>query len=299
VARADFENLIREKVESTHAPMLSALSDAQLSREDLDIVLLVGGSTRIPCVKGVVENALGIAPRALVDPELTVARGAAIQAGLMDGSIDESVEIVLTDVCPFTLGTAVLCGEMFDERLEFAPIIPRNTPVPTDVSEIYFPAHDYQTAVKVKVYQGESLNPENNDFLGELELSGIPAARTGKEPFEVTFSYDMNGILQVGAKVVSTGKEVSVVISTAGVSPLAAPDISKWEDAPGAKRFRPLLRKAGKYMAHRDIDEEDRDELSSLTRQIKEALVLERPEQAEALRDELLELLEIVGVGLG
>jgi molecular chaperone DnaK len=293
VTRAEFEDLIREKIESTRVPMLSALSDAGLSPAELDIVLLVGGSTRIPCVKRLVADTLGIAPRSLVDPDLTVARGAAIQAAILDGSLSGDAKLVLTDVCPYTLGTAVLRSGGYHEETVFDPIIPRNTAVPAEVSKIYFPARDYQTRVEIKAYQGESLDPENNECLGEVLLTGIPPARQGKELVKVTFSYDMNGILQVKAQSVSTGQEVTAEISTTGVVPLPALDVSKWESAPDAKRYRPILRKAEKQMAD---DADSGDELEVLVRQIKEALLLGHGERAEALREELLELLELMGV---
>ena len=288
VTREEFESLIREKVESTRAPMMTALSDAGLAPADLDIVLLVGGSTRVPSVKRLVAETLNTVPRTLVDPDLTVARGAAIQAAILDGTLSGDEGLVLTDVCPYTLGAAVLREGVYEDRMVFDPIIPRNTAIPAEISKIYFPARDYQTSVEIEAYQGESLDPENNERLGDVLLTGIPPARRRKEPVEVTFSYDMNGILQVKAKVVSTGKEVSAEISTAGVEPAPVLDISRWELAPGAKRYRPILRKAEKYIAQ---DAECAGELEVLARQIKEALLLGRGEHAEALREELLELL--------
>jgi molecular chaperone DnaK len=125
-------------------------------------------------------------------------------------------------------------------------------------------------------------------------LAGIPPARKGKESVQVTFSYDMNGILQVKAKSVSTGKEVSADISTTGIEAFPVLDITKWESAPGAKRYRPILRKAEKLMAG---DTEYDTDLEVLVRQIKEALLLGRGEQAESLREELLDLLEFAGMG--
>jgi molecular chaperone DnaK len=290
VSRAEFEAWVAEKVLSTREPMMSALSDAKLGPGDLQIILLVGGSTRIPCVKRLVEETLGAVPRSLVDPDLTVARGAAIQAGLIEGSINNEA-LVLTDVCPYTLGTAPLREGIFDRRQVFDPIIPRNTTIPTEKTKLYAPADDYQTSVVIDVYQGESSDPENNERLGEVRLTGIPSARQGKEQIEVSFGYDMNGILQVKASVVSTGKQVSAEISTTGVKAKPPLDLSKWEQAEGARSFRPLIRKAEKLIAWGlDIG----DDVSLLTRQIKEALLLNHKEQAEDLRDELLTMIEAV-----
>jgi molecular chaperone DnaK len=290
ISRRDFEAWIAEKVLSTREPILSALADARLSREDLQVILLVGGSTRIPCVKRLVEETLGAVPRSLVDPDLTVARGAAIQAGLIEGSINNE-DLVLTDVCPYTLGTAPLEYGFFGSRPVFDPIIPRNTTIPTEKTKIYLPATDYQTEVVIHVYQGESSDPDNNEKLGDLHLTGIPAARQGKEQSEVTFGYDMNGILQVKASVVSTGQQVSAEISTTGVKAGPLLDLSKWEGAEGARSFRPLIRKAEKIAASgKDLG----GDISLLVRRLKEALLLKNTEQAENLRDELLAMLEVL-----
>ncbi|MDR1047325.1 MAG: Hsp70 family protein [Treponema sp.] len=291
VTREEFEQWIREKAESTREPMMAALSDSGLSSGDLNIVLLVGGSTRIPCVKKLVEDSLSVTAHSLVDPDLTVARGAAIQAGLLDGSFSTS-DLVLTDVCPYTLGTAVLHESAYDEKLIFDPLIPRNTTIPTEKSKIYYPADDYQTSARIKAYQGDSSNPDDNDYLGEVLLSGIPPAYRGKrEPIEITFAYDVNGILQVKASVVSSGRKVSAEISTTGVKPKPVLDLTQWEKAEGAKRCRPVIRKAEKLI---DEDCDDEGDLAILVRQLKEALLFNKGDAVERVREELLELVGIL-----
>jgi molecular chaperone DnaK len=282
ISRQEFEEWVAEKTASTHEPMMGALGDAGMTPADLQVVLLVGGSTRIPCIKKMVENTLGKVPRSLVDPDLTVARGAAIQAGLLEGSINTS-DLVLTDVCPYTLGTAPLSGG-FDRRKIFDPLIPRNTTIPAEKTTTYSTASDYQTMVIVDVYQGESLNPDNNERLGEVRLTGIPPAKKGKEQIEVTFSYDMNGILQVSARVASTGKQVSAEISTVGVKAKPPIDISTWETAEGARSLRPMIRKAEKLITQ---DKDVNNTLEFLVREIKEALVLHNEDEIEELRENL------------
>jgi molecular chaperone DnaK len=289
VRREEFEEWVSEKTASTRDPMMSALADAGLKPSDLQVVLLVGGSTRIPCIKKLVQETLGTVPRSLVDPDLTVARGAAIQAGLLDGSIN-SDDLVLTDVCPYTLGTAPL-ADSFIKRLIFDPLIPRNTTIPTEKAKIYTTAADYQTHVLVDVYQGESSDPENNDRLGEVRLTGIPPAKRGKEQIEVTFSYDMNGILQVKARIISTGKEVSAEISTTGLKAKPAIDLSKWETAEGARAFRPLVRKIEKMISS---DKDITGDLDILVRRLKESLLLKDKDQAEALREEMLLVINML-----
>jgi molecular chaperone DnaK len=290
VCRRDFEGWVSDKIVSTREPILSALADAQLTPQDLQVILLVGGSTRIPCIKKLVEETLGAVPRSLVDPDLTVARGAAIQAGIIEGSINHE-DLVLTDVCPYTLGTAPLQTGLFGKRQVFDPLIPRNTTIPTEKSRIYLPAADYQTSVIIEVFQGESSDPENNERLGEVHLTGIPAAKKGKEQIEVTFGYDMNGILQVKASVVSTGSHVSAEISTTGIKAKPLLDLSRWEQAEGARQFRPLIRKAEKLIAAgKDVG----GDVEALARRIKEALLLHHTEEADELREALLAMLEVM-----
>jgi molecular chaperone DnaK len=284
----EFEQWVSEKVDSTKDPILRALADAGIKPSDLQVVLLVGGSTRIPCIKKLVEKTLDKTAHSLVNPDLTVARGAAIQAGLLEGSINGQ-ELVLTDVCPFTLGTAALSYAFLNSRRVFDPLIPRNTTIPAEKTEIYLTVADFQTHVAVDVYQGESTDPDNNELLGEMIVSGIPPAKRGKEQIAVTFSYDVNGILHVKAIVVSTGKEVSTEISTTGLKAKNAPDLSKWEKAPEASPFRPLIRKAEKLIA---LDMDKVGGLGILVKQIKEALILGNMDQAETLREELRLLID-------
>jgi len=271
--------------------MLTAMNDAGLKAQDLDIVLLVGGSTRIPCVQQLVSDVLETTPQSLVDPDLTVARGAAIQAAIIEGTLEAASDLVLTDVCPYTLGTAVLVEGIFGYTEVIDPLIPRNKPIPVDVTKQYSPAYDYQTQVKVRAYQGESLDPESNELLGDVLLDGIPPARVGKQPVEITFSYDMNGILQVKGRVVSTGKEVSCEINTTGVTPLPELDLTKWEQAEGAKPLRPVLRKAEKLAASH---EEFAGDIQMRVRKIKEALLTGKREHAEALSEQLKTLFEFI-----
>ena len=289
VTRAEFEDWVKDKVESTRAPMMTALQDAGLSPSELDVVLLVGGSTRIPCVKQLVAQSLSLIPQSLVDPDMTVAKGAAIQAGIIEGVLSGESELVLTDVCPYTLGVAVMREGIYEDRVEFDPIISRNTTIPVEKTKIYSTYHDYQTKVEIKAYQGDSVQPDNNEPLGEILLSGIPPDISGKELIEVTFAYDMNGILQVKASIVSTRKEISTEISTAGVKAKPVLDLSKWEAVPGAKKYRPAIRKAEKQIA---AGNDELGELEYIVRRIKESLMENDEEQAESFREELMELME-------
>jgi len=268
-----------------------ALSDAGLSPEDLDAVLLVGGTTRIPLVRRFVEECLDITPKSAIDPDLAVARGAAIQAGIIDGLFTGEEELILTDVCPYTLGIAAMQDGFKEEHLTFSPIIPRNTTIPVERSKFYHTHSDNQTQALIQVYQGDSTVPENNDYLGEVRLYGIPPAKRGKEPLEIIFSYDMNGILQVKARVVSTNAQVSAEINTAGVKPKEKLDLNIWEQAEGAKKYRPVIRKAEKYIRE---SEAGSWELELIVTRLKEALLLGDEDRADEFKDELLELIDVL-----
>ncbi len=291
VTRAEFDEWINELARTALVPMRQALTDAGLTQGQLDIVLLVGGSTRIPLIRKLVADSLGIIPQSLIDPDLAVARGAAVQAALLEEIQFDGDGLVLTDVCPFTLGTETMQIFEFEDKLVFDPIIPRNTVIPVERVKTYTPYHDYQTSVKIKVFQGDSTDASQNDYLGNVELNGLINTRKQREPVLVTFAYDINGILQVTAKAGITGTQVDTVINTAGVKPKEEVDLSEWMQAHNARKFRPAIRKAEKLM---EEDAPGSDEMELLIIRLKEALVLENEAKAEALRGELIKLMENV-----
>jgi molecular chaperone DnaK (HSP70) len=180
----------------------------------------------------------------------------------------------------------------YEDKLIFDPLIPRNTTIPAERSKIYMPYHQFQTQVLIKVYQGDSTDPALNDFLGEVRLTGLINNFKKKEPFEVTFAYDINGILQVKAKSSISQKQVDTVINTTGVKPKPTVDLTKWEKSPNAKKYRPVIRKAEKLIAGDALGSE---ELELAVERVKEALMLENEAQAETRREELVDLIEQVG----
>jgi len=283
VTRETFETLIGGLVRSTRAQVETALADARLDIRDIDEVLMVGGSTRIPFVAAFLSELFVKPPRALVNPDLAVVRGAAAQAAIISG--DLTGELAITDICPFTLGTS--CFDIALARHVYHPLIKRNTVIPAKTTDTFHTLVDYQTKAQFKVYEGEYSNPDNNHLLGDMMLESIPPAPAGDEPIECTFAYDINGILQVSAKVISTQKEISISISTAGNEEQQKVDIDNWQSKPSAKRFRPAIRKAEKLMKGGSIF---RSELAVLVTQLKEAIALDK--DCEELYDELLELLE-------
>ena len=206
LSRAKFEDLISKHIEATMGPTRQAMKDAGVKKGDVDKVILVGGSTRVPAVQEAVEKEAGKAPYKGINPDEAVAMGAALQAGIISG--DEGVsDILLLDVTPLTLGIETLGGVM-------TTMIERNTTIPARRSEIYSTAADNQPAVTIHVLQGERNFAKDNVTLGEFTLMGIPAAPRGTPQIEVTFDIDANGIVNVSAKDMGTGKEQSVKIES-------------------------------------------------------------------------------------
>lgn len=211
--RQQFVGLIEDLMQETMACVASVLKDAKLSATDIDDILLVGGSTRIPRIYELIRDYFGKEPRNDVHPEEAVALGAAVQAGLKSGLLSKS-GLIATDVAPFSMGIAVLKEwKMMGVRPGgFAVIIPRNTTIPVTRTEKFTTSYDGQTAVSIEIYQGENEWVKHNYRLGEFLLEGIPVNKAGAEIIEVTFRYNLNGILDVAAQCVSTGKEMTVTV---------------------------------------------------------------------------------------
>jgi len=278
ITRARFEELIDDQIEKTMGPARQALKDANLSPQDIDEIILVGGSTRIPAVQKAIKDLLGQEPNKGINPDECVAIGAAIQGGVLAGDVDD---IVLVDVTPLSLGIETLGGV-------FTKLIERNTSIPTSQSKIFTTAADNQTSVDIHVLQGERAMAKDNKTLGRFQLTDIPPAPRGVPQIEVSFDIDANGIVNVSAVDKGTGKKKNITIKSS--SGLSEEDIEKMVNE--AQQFEEEDKKKREEV-------ETRNEADGLVFQVEKTLKEsgdkiddQLKEKVEAARKELKEALE-------
>jgi molecular chaperone DnaK len=299
LTRAKFEGMIEEIVEETMTPCERALEDADYSPSDIDEVILVGGSTRIPYVQSRVEDFFDREANKSVNPDEVVSLGAAVQAGVLSGDVDD---MLLLDVTPLTLGIETLGGVT-------TPLIERNTTIPTKKSEIFSTAEDNQSSVTVHVLQGERSMAEDNKTIGKFNLEGIPPAPRGVPQIEVTFDMDANGILNVSAKDKASGKEQEITIEAgSGLDEDEIEDLvdeaEKHREEDKKKKKRVEQRNEADASVHsaerfideqqEDISDDDREELEAKIEELQDAIDELDYDAMEEKQEELEETLHSI-----
>ena len=294
LTRAKFESLISDLVESTLEPVRNALKDADLKAKDLDKVIFVGGSTRVPLVYETVKKELGMEPSREVNPDEVVAMGAAIQGGVLTGDVND---IVLLDVTPLSLGIETLGGVM-------TVLIPRNTTIPTSKSEVFSTAADNQPAVDVHVLQGERSMAADNKTLGRFQLTNIPPAPRGVPQIEVKFDIDANGIVNVTAKDLGTNKEQSITITSS--TNLSDEEIERMrkeaeenKEADKKRKEEADLKNEAEQLVFQTekslkdlgdkVDKKEKEEAEDLIKDLREALSKNDLDDIKAKKDKLQE----------
>ena len=289
--REKFEELVSPLVNKTVDFIDKALSSAKLKREDIDVVLLVGGTTRIPLVQETLKNIFGSKVKKFGDPQEAVALGAGVQAGIKSSEISSEDGLIITDICNYSLGVASI-GEYQGIIMPdtFSVIIPKNSNLPCTKSDTYCTAVDDQTSVNIKVYQGENKLVYENLFLSEFRVEGIPKNKAGAEAIEITFGYNINDILTVEAKILSTGVTKSIKIELNNKNKENSDKKgSTYKNSSYYSDYKIIMEMAEDKMSK--LSETNREKVSNLLEKMKEMLVSENKEELDKLDSTLTDLL--------
>jgi molecular chaperone DnaK len=309
LSRETFEGLIESMLRETLDAIDRALADAKLEASELDRVILVGGSTRIPLVQHLVANHLGQAPIDGIQPDLCVGLGAAIQAGVLSG---EAVDAILVDVIPHSLGIAVVMGTPMGALPGmFSTIIPRNSVIPVSRSNVYSTFVDDQEAVEIEVYQGENAIARENVPLGEFRVENLPPSPAGSLKIEVHFDFDHNGILTVTATEKGKGQQSGLVVNDAATTRLSSHELTRsraeieslFELSEGLEwdndRFSQAELLAEAYGLLETLEGEPAEKLQDVLTQVEAAIAADDEEKTTELLEKVEDLLDLVGAEEG
>ena len=302
LTRDKFNQLTKDLVISTTEKIDEALKAAKLKEKDIDRVLLIGGSSRIPAVKELVEKKFKGKIITGINPDEAVAMGAAIQAGIKGNQITDVENLIITDKCSYNLGTSII--KIGDGKVisgAFDCIIPIDSSIPCSNKKTYYTAVDNQDEVRIEVFEGNEEMAEDNVKIGDFILKGIPKGKAGEQSIDVQFDYDLNGILEVKATIVSTGKSINKIIDNFKLTKLPIDSLAdenmyyrykvdSWQEYELAESVKNIIELAEKKMKH--IKDEDKyDEIENILNELKMAVVYNNRELVEKFDDELTDIL--------
>lgn len=302
LTRDKFNQLTKDLVISTTEKIDEALKAAKLKEKDIDRVLLIGGSSRIPAVKELVEKKFKGKIITGINPDEAVAMGAAIQAGIKGNQITDVENLIITDKCSYNLGTSII--KIGDGKVisgAFDCIIPIDSSIPCSNKKTYYTAVDNQDEVRIEVFEGNEEMAEDNVKIGDFILKGIPKGKAGEQSIDVQFDYDLNGILEVKATIVSTGKSINKIIDNFKFTKLPIDSLAdenmyyrykvdSWQEYELAESVKNIIELAEKKMKH--IKDEDKyDEIENILDELKMAVIYNNKELVEKFDDELTDIL--------
>lgn len=302
LTRDKFNQLTKDLVISTTEKIDEALKAAKLKEKDIDRVLLIGGSSRIPAVKELVEKKFKGKIITGINPDEAVAMGAAIQAGIKGNQITDVENLIITDKCSYNLGTSII--KIGDGKVisgAFDCIIPIDSSIPCSNKKTYYTAVDNQDEVRIEVFEGNEEMAEDNVKIGDFILKGIPKGKAGEQSIDVQFDYDLNGILEVKATIVSTGKSINKIIDNFKLTKLPIDSLAdenmyyrykvdSWQEYELAESVKNIIELAEKKMKH--IKDEDKyDEIGNILDELKMAVIYNNKELVEKFDDELTDIL--------
>ena len=302
LTRDKFNQLTKDLVISTTEKIDEALKAAKLKEKDIDRVLLIGGSSRIPAVKELVEKKFKGKIITGINPDEAVAMGAAIQAGIKGNQITDVENLIITDKCSYNLGTSIIkIGDAKVISGAFDCIIPIDSSIPCSNKKTYYTAVDNQDEVRIEVFEGNEEMAEDNVKIGDFILKGIPKGKAGEQSIDVQFDYDLNGILEVKATIVSTGKSINKIIDNFKLKKLPIDSLAdenmyyrykvdSWQEYELAESVKNIIELAEKKMKH--IKDEDKyDEIENILDELKMAVIYNNKELVEKFDDELTDIL--------